>query len=367
MRTNEAKWIESRQRWQLNIQRDGVRKTFTSSIPGKKGKIDCERKADRLEKKAGAASENSRFGSLWVGYLALKRDTTGTENYTKIEQMGRLWLLPKLEHSRVCAISGQDWQDCITAAYKKGLSKRTCGTIRTTITGFCRYLRKMRKIDIEVPDSLVIPTAAPTKERRILQPDDLKTLFSVDYITRYGRRETAFFIHAWRFLVVTGLRRGELCGLKRENLQGNVLTIRRSINRHLEETNGKTENAARSFVLSDHALQILADQRRALSQAGLLSPVWLFPDEDGERLDPNRLYDRWQTYRKQHGIACSLHELRHTFISISKADVPEPLLKRVVGHSRSMDTFGVYGHDVDGELERTARILDGAFDRLLTQ
>lgn len=46
-RKNEASWIESRQRWQIKVQQDGVRKTFTSVLPGKKGKADAERQADR--------------------------------------------------------------------------------------------------------------------------------------------------------------------------------------------------------------------------------------------------------------------------------------------------------------------------------
>lgn len=32
-RTNTAKWIESAHRWQINVQKDGVRKTFTSAKP----------------------------------------------------------------------------------------------------------------------------------------------------------------------------------------------------------------------------------------------------------------------------------------------------------------------------------------------
>lgn len=34
-RTNTAKWIESAHRWQINVQKDGVRKTFTSAKPGR--------------------------------------------------------------------------------------------------------------------------------------------------------------------------------------------------------------------------------------------------------------------------------------------------------------------------------------------
>jgi len=52
-------------------------------------------------------------------------------------------------------------------------------------------------------------------------------------------------------------------------------------------------------------------------------------------------------------------------ISIVKSDMPAPLLKATVGHSETMDTFGVYGHEVDGDLQRAASIIDNVYNRLL--
>ena len=46
IRTNEAKWNEKRQMWRIDVQKDGVRKSFYSTIPGRKGKIECHSKAD---------------------------------------------------------------------------------------------------------------------------------------------------------------------------------------------------------------------------------------------------------------------------------------------------------------------------------
>ena len=45
LRTNEAAWSESGNRWRISVQRDGERKTFYSSKAGKKGKLEAERKA----------------------------------------------------------------------------------------------------------------------------------------------------------------------------------------------------------------------------------------------------------------------------------------------------------------------------------
>ncbi len=41
-------------------------------------------------------------------------------------------------------------------------------------------------------------------------------------------------------------------------------------------------------------------------------------------------------------------------ISAVSPDMPEKLLKMIVGHSESMDTQGVYSHEMIGEAERAA-------------
>ena len=45
-RTNQAKWDAARKRWRIDVQRNGVRRSFYSSQPGRNGKAECHRKAD---------------------------------------------------------------------------------------------------------------------------------------------------------------------------------------------------------------------------------------------------------------------------------------------------------------------------------
>ena len=45
-RTNTAKWLESQKRWQINVQQDGRRRTFTSTKPGRAGQREANAKAD---------------------------------------------------------------------------------------------------------------------------------------------------------------------------------------------------------------------------------------------------------------------------------------------------------------------------------
>lgn len=362
-RISEAIWIEGKSYWQIKVQKNGIRKAFTSSLKGRKGKHEAEAKADTwLE----SGTTDMRFEDAWAQFLAYQMDHNGSSNYENLEIDGRLRILPQLRMHKLSKITPAMWQRCIDNAAASGLSRRTCLNLRQSISAFVTFARRNRwtietleKGDLRIPNN-----ATPQKQKNVLQPADLQTLFTADTCTRGKQVEFVHYIHAFRFLTVTGLRRGELCGLRREDVRDGILTVSRSINSYNEITSGKNDNARRVIVLPKIAQRILTDQSLMLRRAGIISP-WLFPDPDGECTDPKIFYERWDRYRKQHGIASTLHELRHTFVSANKADMPLELLKGIVGHSVSMDTIGIYGHEIDGEKLRAAGIVDDVFGRLL--
>lgn len=78
-------------------------------------------------------------------------------------------------------------------------------------------------------------------------------------------------------------------------------------------------------------------------------------------------YDRWQAYQRANDInpPISLYEMRHTFVSATKS-LPEGQLKQLVGHSKSMDTYGTYSHVLDNDAEETAEAVQDIFSTLLT-
>lgn len=362
-RRAEAIWLESKKRWQIKVQKDGKRKAFTSSTKGRKGKHEAEAKADEwLE----SGTEDMRFPAAWAMFLEDQKSRTGTQNYIKNEANGRLHLAPIIGNRKLSSIAPVNWQVCIDAAAKKGLSRRTCKNILGTISAFLHYCKRAR-LDVEPLEGgdVTIPNvAAPEKEKTILQPNDVKTLFSDPMIVKHRKPVVAHYIHAWRLIVVTGLRRGELCGLRREDVTADRISVKRSINNVGEETHGKNDNARRTIMLAPIMKQILADQAAHLKTLGIVSP-WVFPDEWGGRANPKSVADRWRSYCNQHGFKTTIHELRHTFISLSKNDLPEEMLKAVVGHSTSMDTYGIYGHYVNGESEKTAEIIEDVFEKIL--
>lgn len=130
------------------------------------------------------------------------------------------------------------------------------------------------------------------------------------------------------------------------------MTIQRAVNSAGEITKGKNKNAQRTIILGEIAMGILADQR---IKARKIPGPWLFPDEAG---GPARPIASQYWFQKTIGQHVSPYCLRHTFVSLTKNQLPDALLKQVVGHCESMDTHGVYGKVVSGEMEQAAKIID---------
>lgn len=360
----EAYWVESRNRWQVKVQVDGVRKTFTSGTPGRRGKSEAERKAD-VWLDTHKEPEKSRFWPLYEEHLQDVKIRTGEGNYANAESLGRIWLKPTLEHRRVSTITVQDWQLCINKAKEAGKSLKTLKNIRGAISSFCHYCKKR---DIQIADTELVdmPTHAPKGIKVVLQPEQLRLLFSDDTTKENRQIAPAFFIHAWRFCVLTGLRKGELLGLKRSDIdvKSKTIHIQRSINKFNHEGPTKTAKSDRVFLLNKHMRNVLDEQAKMLKEQRIISP-WIFPDESGDHPAPGTFYGRWCSYCKYHGFKTTLHELRHTLISIAKAGMSAELLKPMVGHTETMNTFGVYGHQLDGEMKMVADTLDALFDQHL--
>lgn len=83
----------------------------------------------------------------------------------------------KIGKIAIAKLSEGSLQSVIDCAAKKGLSKKTLSLIRSTMTSFIKWCRKNRYTTITTED-VSIPKNAPVIGKKILQPEDLKKLFS---------------------------------------------------------------------------------------------------------------------------------------------------------------------------------------------
>lgn len=361
-RINIPKWLPKYERWQIKVRKDGERKTFTSPIPGREGQKDCQKKADAwLEE--NLLDQQIRVRQLYDKWVEELESTTSTSHARQYRSFGENWVKPLIGARKVNALTEQNLQDVVLKAHAKALSKKTLGDIRTCLMSFMKYARK-NKVTTLMPEDITIPKNAPESEKSILQPEDIKKLFTFSETTFRNKVLPDWFINAYRFSTVLGLRPGEMIGLKWTDVVDGTMYIRRSINQYNEVTRGKNKNAKRIIKLPNIAIEILNAQTKMLKKAALVSE-YVFPKADGSFISQDSFYEFWKRYRLHNGISdTSPYELRHTFVSMNK-EMPAEIIKMIVGHSKDMDTFGTYGHEVDGDLEKAARLIDATFEKIL--
>ena len=348
-RTNTAVWLEKYERWQVNVQKDGKRRSFYSTKPGRAGQREANRKADDWLDK-GVSSRRKTLADVWPEYLQQRQLTTSESNWQPIESRWRTWIEPQLGRKRLEALTDQNLQDVLDAACAAGRSKKTLQNLYADLTGLLKFARKCGYTAYK-PEELAIPAGARCKPKRILQPDSLACLMRSDETIWRGKIIKDPYIHYYRLAVLTGMRPGELLGLEWQDLGRGAAYLQRSRNVRGDITEGKNENALRTVALSSFAVQELEAQRALTGGARRV-----FADAS-----ESTIRHRWQAYCDYNGIPyCSLYELRHTFVSIAQT-LPEGQLKNLVGHSRNMDTYGIYAHPVQGQTELISTSLDAIF------
>lgn len=333
-RTNTAKWMAAQGRWQIKVQKDGQRRTFTSRKPGRAGQREANAKADAWLD-AGTATPGKAANLAYNEFLERVKKTTGRGNYRPMEARFRCWIAPRIGNARMDRLRPADLQAILDDAQAAGRSRKYIQSMRGDLSAFMRFCRAAGYPSVDM-DAVTVPASARAGERTILQPEDVVRLLQCDEIMTRGKIVKDDMVHYYRLAVMTGMRPGELLGLTWADVQQGAVLVRGSVNIYGEHTRGKNDNAIRRVNLTSYAQREFAAQWQLTGPAG---------DRVFRGMTENGVYQRWRRFCDHNGITqCSLYELRHTFVSMVQASLPEGLVKSIVGHSQSMDTFGVYGH-----------------------
>jgi integrase len=162
----------------------------------------------------------------------------------------------------------------------------------------------------------------------------------------------------WATAMYAGLRRGELIGLRREDidLATGVLHVRRGWDMLEGEIAPKSRQGRRKVpiaaVLRDHLDERLlhADDDGHVFGA----PTWVARTNDRAR-------DRWQARELP---VLTLHEARHTYASFAiAAGLNAKTLSTYMGHATIAITLDLYGHLMPGAEDEATGLLDAYFAR----
>ncbi|MDR3263893.1 MAG: site-specific integrase [Clostridiales bacterium] len=163
----------------------------------------------------------------------------------------------------------------------------------------------------------------------------------------------------------TGLRIGELCALKWEdiNLKEKTLTVRNSLNRVSNDNNNesktqilqeepKTKKSKRIIPLPEFICEILCKQKKDSKSQHVISM------KSGKPVEPRAMQTIYKKLLKIADIAeHNFHVLRHTFATRAielGADVKT--ISEMLGHSNSMITINLYVHSL---VEQKQKVMQG--------
>ena len=214
-------------------------------------------------------------------------------------------------------------------------------------------MRNVAKLVDRVPgDTAKRPTYRPAEVRKVL-----------------ARARTDRLEHAWH-LALSGLRRGEACGLTWPDidLSARTVTIRRTrvvVDGRAEDSAPKSEASKRTLPLTPELVKVLrrAKRRQAaerLAAGGSYADSgFLVCNEVGEPLHPDTVSDYWDRLTVSAGVRrIRLHDARHTCGTLMHLQgVPTAVVAAWLGHADASFTMRTYVHSQDDALIDAAKTL----------
>jgi integrase len=243
-------------------------------------------------------------------------------------------------------------------AYKNLVDDYSTGTIQTIhwrIRTALRQAVRETRVTRCVADNVKAPKGKPTRKRRVWSFDQL--MIFAKYTST--QRDAA----AWAVYMTTGLRRGEVGGLKwpKVNLDEGRAIIdwqrTRTSKGKVVEGPVKTEDGERVVPLSPRVVSALrtwrADQSKLRLELGdrWLGGNYVFTSIKNEPYHPDSFNDRLKFLCEKAELPqISPHELRHTYATRAlESGMAVEVLSKLLGHSRIEVTQNLYIHPSESQ------------------
>ena len=267
-------------------------------------------------------------------------------------------ILPYLGSKRLTQLKTADIQKHYNRLLESGRIQdngKGKGLSNATVRGIHMVLREALDSAVRegfIPKNPADGTSPPKiyrSEKQVLTKNQLETFMKLIE----GDEEWYDFFYTE---IITGMRQGEICGLRWEDFDREKRTLRvaRSVdfvNKELVVGETKTDDGKRTIYLPDSLWRLLAERKK-----GAVSE-WIFPNllKPELPLDPAKAYRQFKKLLEIGELPdIRFHDLRHTFTShAANSGIAPKTLSEIVGHSKASFTLDTYAH-VTGDMQKNA-------------
>lgn len=288
----------------------------------------------------------------WLSTVSIRIKASTYANYrTKCEKH----LIPAFSSINCCELCSRQIYDFIENKRTEGLSVRYILDIITLLKSVYRYAAREYNIR-NVTDGIVMPKAAINDVR-------LLTSYEQDILKRYIARSRDTTSLGIALSMFTGIRIGELCALKWEDIDLNkrTLTVRKTIQR-IKSYDGKTKT---KLIISEPKS---SRSKRVIPIPDCIMDLLLSLKADGDKYvisntlmptEPRTMQYRFARILSNENLpSVHFHSLRHAFATrCIELGFDVKTLSEILGHSSVELTLNRYVHSsFDRKRECMARL-----------
>jgi integrase len=293
------------------------------------------------------------------------RGTVRRTTFERYEQITRKHIVPEVGRVKLKALTPAHVRGLYRKKLEAGLSARTVQYVHVTL----HKALKQAVSDGLIPRNsteAVNPPQVRREEMRPLTAEQVRMLLDA----AKGDRLEALYVSA----VTTGLRQGELLGLKWDDvdLDTGTLQVRRTLTTAKDGpvlSAPKTKGSRRSVKLSQTALEALRSHlARHLEEIDRVGSLWrenglIFASETGEPLKRHYITThRFKPLLKRAGLPqIRFHDLRHTCATLLLSKNVNPkIVSEMLGHATIAITLDTYSHVLPTMQESAAKAMEEA-------